>query len=141
MYATLEAMVNKFGEREIIALTDRGPPFTNTINNDVLNDAIETVNGEIDSYIGSRYAVPLNPVPKVLTQQACDMVRYYLTGAAATATDDITSRYNNAIKFLTRVNKGELTLGGMPNEAGVAQTTSNTAQMSSGGRVFGRDGW
>jgi len=137
MYTSREAMVNKFGEREVVALADR-EPFINEINDTVLNDAIIAVSGEIDSYIGSRYATPLTPVPVILTQFASDMVRYYLTGAAATETNPIVARYNNAVKFLTRVGKGEVTLGGMPNNAGVAPTTANTVHMVSGGRVFER---
>lgn len=137
MYTSREAMVNKFGEREVIALTDR-EPYTDEINDTVLDDAIAAVCGEIDSHIGARYNVPLNPVPKVLTQLASDMVRYYLTGAASTETNPIVARYNNAVKFLKSVAKGEVTLGGMPNNAGVAPTTANTVHMVSGGRVFER---
>lgn len=137
MYATKQDMTNKFGEREVIALTDR-EPYQNLINDNVLNDAIAAVSAEIDSYIGSRYPTPLNPVPKIVSYMACDMVRYYLTGAAATETDPITMRYKNAVKFFGEVSKGVATLGGMPNEAGVAKTTANTVHMVSGGRVFER---
>lgn len=137
MYTTKEAMVNKFGHAEVLALTERGT-YVGVIVDEVLDAAIIAVSGEIDSYIGSRYATPLTPVPVILTQLASDMVRYYLTGAAATETNPIVARYNNAVKFLKSVAKGEVTLGGMPNQAGVAPTTANTVHMVSGGRVFER---
>lgn len=137
MYATKQDLINKFGEREVIALTDR-EPYQHAVNDTVLNEAIVAVSAEIDSYISPRYPVPLNPVPKIIAFMACDMVRYYLTGAAATETDPIAMRYKNAIKFLVNVGEGKVTLGGMPNNAGVAPTVDNTVQMTSGGRVFGR---
>lgn len=140
MYATKQDLINKFGQREVIALTDR-EPYQHAINDEVLDNAIAAVCAEIDSYISPRYPTPLNPVPKILSFMACDMVRYYLTGAAATETDPIAMRYKNAIKFLVSVGKGEVTLGGMPESKGVAQTVSNTVQMVSGGRVFGRGGY
>ncbi|PTQ91269.1 gp436 family protein [Agitococcus lubricus] len=137
MYATKQDLINKFGEREVIALTDR-EPYQHAVNDAVLNDAIAAVCAEIDSYISPRYAVPLNPVPKIVSYMACDMVRYYLTGAAATETDPIAMRYKNAIKYFVEVSKGAVTMGGMPNNAGVAPTVDNTVQMTSGGRVFVR---
>lgn len=140
MYATKQDLINKFGQREVIALTDR-EPYQRAINDEVLDNAIAAVCAEIDSYISPRYPTPLNPVPKILSFMACDMVRYYLTGAAATETDPIAMRYKNAIKFLVNVGEGKVTLGGMPENKGVAQTVSNTVQMTSGGRVFARGGY
>lgn len=137
MYTTKQDLIDKFGEREVIALTDR-EPFQHAVNESVLDGAIAAVCAEIDSYISPRYPVPLTPVPKILSYMACDMVRYYLTGSAASETDPITMRYKNAVKFLTTVGKGDVTLGGMPNNAGAAPTVSNTVQMVSGGRVFER---
>lgn len=140
MYAVKQDMINKFGLLEVIALTDR-EPWQNIVNDAVLDDALAAVSAEVDSYIGSRYTTPLTPIPKILTQMTCDMARYYLTSAAATETEAIAVRYNNAIKFFKAVGKGEVTLGGMPNNTGVAPTSSNTVHMTSGGRIFGREGF
>ena len=51
MYVTADAMIAKFGEREIIQLTDNEAPYQDVINHDKLNAAIEEANSEIDGWL------------------------------------------------------------------------------------------
>ena len=63
MYATVDAMRRKFGDSELIQLTDNEAPYLNAINMDKLNGAMQEANSEIDAYVGSRYALPLHIIP------------------------------------------------------------------------------
>lgn len=135
MYATLTDMVARFGEREVIALTDRD--MASVIDETVLGEALATASTEIDGYIGGRYPLPFGEPPRVLAGYACDIARYRLCGSATLLTDDIRDRYRDAVKFLELVAAGKVTLGGMP-AGGVAQPTL-TVQFHNGGRVFGRE--
>lgn len=136
MYATRDEMVTRFGEGEVIALTDR--VFAGAVDETVLAGALEAAGVEIDGYISSRYQLPLAQPPKILTGYACDIARYRLCGSGTRVTDDIRDRYRDAVKFLELVAGGKVTLGGMPD--GAPMPTDNTVQFASGTRVFARDG-
>lgn len=135
-YASVADMVARFGDKELIAITDRD--YTGQIDEAVLGAALETAGAEIDGYLGGRYTLPLSPVPRILAGYACDIARYRLVGAEAMETEPIRLRYRDAIKFLEQVAAGKITLGGMPD--GSVATPGNTVNFISGGKVFGRDG-
>ena len=56
MYATRQDMVNAFGEKECIALTDRD--FTGQIDDHVMDVKLTQASAEIDSYLAGRYPIP-----------------------------------------------------------------------------------
>lgn len=134
-YASQADMVTRFGEREVIALTDRG--HAGQIDATVLAGGLAEAAAEIDAHLAGRYATPLNPVPSLLVGIACDIARYRLCGADVVTTDEIRNRYRDAIKLLEKVGAGHLSLGGLPS--GEVAQPSNTIQFVSGGKVFGRE--
>ncbi len=136
MYATRDDMVTRFGEREVIALTDRD--YAGQINDTVLTEALVNATAEIDGYLGGRYPLPMATPPKILTGYACDIARYRMCGADAVETELIRDRYKDAIRFLELVAAGRVTLGGMPG--GGPAPVDNTVQFTPGLRVFARDG-
>ncbi len=77
MYATVLAMTTRFGQRELIALTDNEEPYTNEINLDKLNAAIEMANSEVDGYLTARYGATISNPPPFLVGIACDIARYH----------------------------------------------------------------
>ncbi|MBU2967061.1 DUF1320 family protein [Amphritea sp. 2_MG-2023] len=133
MYATRSDMTNRFGEEELILLTDRDGT-TGAIDDTVLNQALADASAEVDGYIGGRYTLPLPTVPDVLVRICCDIARYLLHDEHAP--ERIEKRYDNSINFLGKLGSGKISLG-MPDEGG-ASPSNNTAQMCSDGRVFGR---
>jgi len=130
-YCTKQNMIDRFTEDELIRLTDR--PLLLSINDAVLNPAIADAEAEIDSYL-SRYPLPLATVPTVLIRLSCDIARYYLYDDQAT--EQVTRRYDAAVKFLLAVSKGQINLGTDAN--GTATASENFAQMQSEGHVFAR---
>lgn len=142
MYVTVAAMIDKFGERELIQLTDTEAPYLDAINLTKLNAAIEEANSEIDAYIGSRYALPLQTVPPFLKNIGCNLARYYAVTGDLSENDPIQDRYKNSLKTLERVSKGVLTLGGSPaGEATAVNTANNNVMMQVGRRHFGGSNW
>lgn len=136
MYATRDDMVKRFGEKEVIALTDRD--YTGLIDDAVLDEALAAAGVEVDGYIGGRYPLPLAQPPKILTGYACDIARYRLCGSGTQLTEDIRDRFRDAVRFLELAASGKVTLGGMPD--GGSAPTDNTVQFTQGSRVFARDG-
>ena len=142
MYATVDAMKRKFGESELIQLTETEPPYLDTINMDKLNAAMQEANSEIDAYVGSRYPLPLQTIPPFLIEIGCNLARYYAVTGDLSENDPIKNRYESSIKTLTKISKGDLTLGGSPaGESKPVQTSSNNVMFSVGRRDFGNGGW
>lgn len=135
MYCTQQNLIDRFGQTEIIQLTDRAIPPAGTINTTVLEQAISDADAEINSYL-TGYTLPLVTVPANLVRIACDISRYYLYEDRVI--EQVQTRYDAAIKYLTQVAKGVIKLG--PDTDGtVAVVSSDSAQFSSSPSVFGRD--
>jgi len=131
LYCNKQSLIDRFSEDELIQLTDR----TNlgVINDDVLNRAIKDASTEMDGYL-SRFNYSADNLPTTLEPLACNIARYYLYDDAPT--DHITTRYDNAIKYLEKLNKGTLTIGKTEQQTDVERV--DLAEMQSGGSVFGR---
>jgi phage gp36-like protein len=82
----------------------------------VLDDA----QAEIDSYLSSRYKLPLQDAegtalaaPRTLTRCACDIVIYRLQSLRpADDIKDVRRRYEDVIKLLAQIKAGEVELAG-----------------------------
>ncbi|HEN9575949.1 TPA: DUF1320 family protein, partial [Acinetobacter baumannii] len=126
MYATADAMIKKFGEHELIQLTDNVEPYLDGINYDKLNAALQEANSEIDGYLMGRYKLPLQTVPPFLESLACHIARYHACTGAMTDDDPIRTRYDDAIKKLKDISKGIVGVGGTPaGESEPVKTSSN----------------
>jgi phage gp36-like protein len=133
-YATQVDLVSRFGETEIIQLSDR-TGTAGAIDSAVVADKLADADAEIDGYLQGRYTLPLSPVPTVLVRVAADIARYHLYDDRAT--EQVTKRYTDAINFLELVAKGDVQLGvtpdGTPAETGAGPESVNP------GRVFTTD--
>ena len=109
-YATQVDMIARFGEDELIELTDRDN--AGAINAAVVEGALADAESEINSYLASRISLPLADVPRVLTLKACDMARYFLEGA--NVREEVKERYEAAVRFLRDVAAGKAQLGNSP---------------------------
>ncbi len=81
----------------------------------LIDGAIDDADGEIDGYLAKRYAVPLNPVPKVINKFSKDIAIYNLFSRMGIDEDSeakiYLTRYNAAVKFLTMVAEGRVSIG------------------------------
>ncbi|MDC8804219.1 DUF1320 domain-containing protein [Halomonas pacifica] len=128
-YITLQDLQERFSEHEILQLADDG---TGQVDQDEINRAIEDAGGEIDGYVaGGGYAVPLSPVPNIVKSYACDIARYRLYDDAASP--QVRERYEDAIKFLRMVARGEVKLGIGTDED---TETAGSAEFQGGSKVM-----
>lgn len=132
-YATQQDLIDRYGETELIQLTDR----TNlgVINVTVLNQALADADAEIDAYLAGRYAMPLASVPLVLKRAACDIARCGLYSDAAP--ELLVTRRKEAVRLLENIAKGTVNLG--LDSAGAAAPAADTVQFVTGGKVFKRE--
>lgn len=131
-YATQQHMIDRFGQQELIELTDRAN--LGAIDVDVLGRALDDADAEINGYLATRHTLPLASVPLVLTRVACDVSRYFLYEDRVT--EAVRVRYQDAIKFLRGVSDGSISLG--VDASNNAPAESGGPQFDSGGRVFTR---
>lgn len=136
-YAVKQDMIDAFGEREVIALTDRND--IGAVDDDVLTRALNDADAEINPYLQQRLQLPLANVPRIIVTYACDIARYRLTSAEAVETEKITNRYKDAIKFLSAFAAGKVSLGVDDSGQPPAPTPGGTVQFQTGSKVFGRD--
>lgn len=132
-YATKQDLIDRFGQTELAQLTDR----TNgtTIDDTVVGKALADADAEIDGYLASRYTLPLSPVPLTLVRLAGDIARYYLYEDRVT--EQVKSRYDDAVKWLVNVSRGVVQLG--VDSAGTPPAVADTVQFPASQKVFARE--
>lgn len=96
--------------------------------------ALADADAEIDSYVSSRYLVPLNPVPVTIVRIACAIARYHLLGDAATET--ARKAYEDARAFLRDLQAGRAQLDGAAQVS--AATGAATVDYVTDERLFSR---
>lgn len=124
-YATSIDLVNRFGETELIQLSDRAS--TGAINTVVVAAKLADADAEIDGYLAGRYTLPLAAVPLALVRIACDVARYHLYDDRPT--EQVSQRYKDAIRFLEMVAKGNVQLG-VDSGGGVPAVTASPEHVS-----------
>lgn len=107
MYASQQQLIDRFGYQELMELTDRGR--TGIIDADVIDGALRDADAEINSFLASRYTLPLTQTSQELVRLSCDITRYRLFDIRAT--DAVKARYDDAIKKLRDVARGVASLG------------------------------
>lgn len=103
-YATQQDLIDRFGERELIELTDRGTPQTDAIVTSVVDAALADADEIINSYVATRYELPFATAPTALTRAATDLARYYLYDNRPT--EAAKHGYDEAIRFLKDISAG-----------------------------------
>lgn len=107
----------------------------------IVEAAIADADAEIDGYLAKRYRVPLNPAPRILNKFSKDIAAYNLfTRAGLDEVDGggvIRDRYNAAIKFLTLLAQGKVSVG--PETEDPAGAASGSFAVHSPGRLFNRE--
>lgn len=131
-YATQADLVERFGETEIIQLSDRDR--TGAIDSAVVTAKLADADAEIDAYLATRFTLPLASVSTVLKRVACDVARYHLFDDRVT--DDVRRRYEDALKFLQAVAKGTVSIGVDP--IGQAPASSDLPDHCAPDPVFDR---
>jgi phage gp36-like protein len=160
MYLTPADLIARYGAEEIAQRADRGMPRRVTASllqaqlagddligagvaeDDygavraalaVIESAIADGQSEVDSYLASRYAVPLAHPPGVILRFTGDIARYALYDDHAT--EEVEKRYGNAVKFLQAIAKGTASIDVGPDAEDPA---GGLVEMVTAGRVFSR---
>lgn len=137
-YTDRDRMVRRYGLPRLTDLTDR-EPYAGTVNDAVLGEAVASAGSVIDSFLGTRYRLPLDPVPDVVRDVADKLAfaALYVTEAP----DKVTADFNAAMKLLRDLADGRASIDA-PGSAAVP--AGEPVVLDGPTRAFGRDrmrGW
>lgn len=108
-------MVKEDALNVIVGDTFRDEAEREAMAGPIIDGAIADADAEIDGYLAKRYAVPFSPVPRILNKLSKDIAVYNLFSRIGIdeGTDQKTflNRYNAAIKYLTLVAEGTVSVG------------------------------
>lgn len=120
-YIALQQLVDRYGERLLIQLTDRDTPASGVIDEAVVARALTDTDAVIDGYLAGRYALPLTETPPLVADLAQAIAIYKLHSYAADP--KIEQDYKDAIAALGRISTGTIKLP----VAGVEPASSGSA--------------
>lgn len=126
-YATRAQIEARYGLDELIQTTDRDGVGVET--DAAITNALDDASAEADSYIGSRYDIPVTTSPR-LVQVTCAIARYRLHEDHAT--DQIRRDYEDAVKWLRDIGAGRAVLPG----ASSGVVTATNVKVLASDRVF-----
>ena len=137
-YASVADMVARFGDLEVIELTDRS--HSGQIDEAVAKIALEDATAEIDAYLG-RFRRPFYDVPPILKRLCCDIARYRLSAVGLTGiTDEIRNRYKiDVLDLLRALAKGDVQLGVDDAGAELGGNGDGVMFVNAKNRIFARD--
>lgn len=135
-YVTPQSLVDEFGERELVELTDRATPRTDAVVEAVAQRACDRAIAEIDAHLRARYTLPLSSVPVLVPYLALDLARYYLYEVEPPTV--VQARFDAARKTLRDIQSGAQPLGIDAAGADVTNTPTDLAVFNAGEKVFGR---
>lgn len=101
LYATRIDLESRFSTDEVTVLEQ-------TVGTGGVERALQDAAEEADSYVAVRYTVPLPSVPAPLKVAVCDIARFRLYKDRPT--EEVKYRYEQAIKWLKALAKGEATM-------------------------------
>ncbi|MEN8721866.1 MAG: DUF1320 domain-containing protein [Alphaproteobacteria bacterium] len=105
-YAAKQDMLDRFDSQELIDLTDDDGLAIDDVE---IDTALTDASDLIDSILAVRYALPLAPVPNVLTTFTCDIARYELYDEDPG--EHVKDKRDFAIKQLEKYAAGKLDFG------------------------------
>lgn len=107
-YATLTDLSARFGDRMLVALTDRGEVATGAVDSTAVDRALAETDAVIDGYLSGRYTLPVTPAPALLTDLALAIAIWKLHIAAPDP--KVEADYKEAIRTLRDIAAGVIRL-------------------------------
>lgn len=132
-YCTESDLLTLIPQKELAELSaDSG----DTPDSQVVAEAINLADAEIDAYLGSRYTLPLTPVPDQVKGLSMDMTLYHLYSRRSVAPTVRRQKYETALSFLKQVAAGEAVVEGASEL--LTEDEQVQSEFSSATRVFSR---
>lgn len=133
-YSTQDDLLTMISQAELAALSAETGDEPDA---QVVAEAINRADAEIDAACGLRYAVPLFPVPERVKSLSADLAIYHLFSRRSAAPEVWRRKYQDGLAFLKLVAAGQATLADSSGEPPAADRQS--PDFISANRLFSRD--
>lgn len=112
-YATVQDMIARFGEAELLRVTTPEDQPLDTINVDRVTQALTDASSLVDSYLRRKYVTPVAaPTPEIV-RATCVLARYDLAFGSQTAPDEQKRlARKEVVEWLEAIGSGRVTLDG-----------------------------
>jgi phage gp36-like protein len=119
-FITKTDMEAKYQLKDLVALTNNDGSNATTINDDVMNNAIDDAESVIKGYVQTKYSLPFTtvPVPRIIKDIAKVMTYYKLHERKTRITPQLQAIYDNSIKILDDIANGVASLDTTPGANG-----------------------
>ena len=131
-YATPQELVSRYGKALQVLVPGQQE---GTVDEAALAQPLADASEEIDAYLAARYPLPLEEIPGVLVRISADIAIYRLSSDADSLTEERRTRYEDAVRLLKSISRGEASLG-LPDPEPSPSTEG--AGISQSDRVFSR---
>lgn len=135
-YSVLSDIQDRISPEELVRLTDDAD--SGAVDEDRVSAAIADADAEIDAYCGTRYAVPLSPVPPMIARISGDLSAYNLFSRRPPLDEIQKERRKAAIDFLEKVAAGKVSLG--VEDPDKTPAPFHAPDIASSDRQFSREG-
>ncbi|MHC1727952.1 MAG: gp436 family protein [Syntrophobacteraceae bacterium] len=108
-YCTIDDIRNQVEEARLVQLTD--DEGMGAVAAARVSRAIGDADEEINSYLGVRMSVPLDPVPESVRRLSVDIALYNLYARREKIPENRSERYRNAVRILESAAMGRISLG------------------------------
>ena len=130
-YCLLTDITNVISQRELVNLTNDSPSVSSEVDASRFEAVSQDTDSLINGYLRARYRLPLKSVPNFIKQIATDICAYRLyLRRPQNIPDHIKDNYDNALKRLLDIQKGNLLLESVAEDENL-----NVPQISSGIRT------
>lgn len=136
-YATAANLLERLDEQTLIDLTD--DVGVGVIGEDAVTRVIADADTEIDSFIGKRYATPVDPVPPLLLRLSLDLAieGLYARRPHVATPEAVVRAAKNARALLASIAANKADVPGLA-ETDNSGTAAAGASFEAGGRLFNR---
>lgn len=134
MYAEEQDIIDRYGLTELLIVADK----ENTGETDPVTvvQGLTDASDEIDTYLATRYTLPLAVIVPVLKPLCVDIALYKMS-TGTSVTEEKRTRYEDAIKLLTKIAKGDVTFGKTTDTP--APAAASKASFTASPRQFSRE--
>lgn len=106
-YATQADITELYGANALVVADHNRDGIVDTA---AVARALDMASGEMDTYLGRRYTLPLPVTPSHLVQLCVDIALYRLALSQDVASQEHRTRYEDALSVLTKIATGTIAL-------------------------------
>lgn len=142
MYCTIEDIKTALPEERIVELTDDSDePIT--IISSIVNGIIAYSDSIIDGFLRGKLNLPLSPVPELIKIYSVDICCYrlYSRRPDVEMPEGIKINYENALKFLEKIQKGTFQIEGTIQNQPSPYAGEYKTNKTSADRIFNNEMW